>query len=219
MRIIKTYAGQKRLILMDAEEWAAFSAAVVIAFDTLPPETPPEMAEAAGRLWRATQGGSAEDCPGCGAKPGEGINPRCDNPQGCGHHREVERLWNRDVPVTIRREGRFKALVPSPKQCGGVGQKEFSFEARVTVDARTLDGRGFIVEHDVIQAWFDEEWKEKEAISCERMAIHAAKSLSDLVGRRLRKDPLEVVVTVAGSEVSRATATVWNGEVGEYSTT
>lgn len=30
----------------------------------------------------------SENCPGCGWGPGDGINPTCNHPQGCGHWRE-----------------------------------------------------------------------------------------------------------------------------------
>lgn len=91
MKIVRKWKDGRVLMLVDGEEWAALSAAVVIAYDTLPPETPPEMAEAAGRLWAGTQGpasiAASENCPGCGAKPGEGVNPRCDDSRGCAYWR------------------------------------------------------------------------------------------------------------------------------------
>jgi len=32
----------------------------------------------------------SEACPGCGAKPGDGINPKCDDPLGCGYWKEFK---------------------------------------------------------------------------------------------------------------------------------
>ena len=32
----------------------------------------------------------AEDCPGCGFSPGDGLHPTCNHPNGCGHWRELE---------------------------------------------------------------------------------------------------------------------------------
>lgn len=33
----------------------------------------------------------AEDaCPGCGARPGDGVNPDCDDPMGCGYYKSLE---------------------------------------------------------------------------------------------------------------------------------
>lgn len=32
----------------------------------------------------------SEACPGCGAQPGEGINPTCNHPAGCGYWQAAE---------------------------------------------------------------------------------------------------------------------------------
>lgn len=37
-----------------------------------------------------TLGDDDEACPGCGAKPGDGINPKCDDPMGCGFWKEFK---------------------------------------------------------------------------------------------------------------------------------
>lgn len=31
-----------------------------------------------------------EACPGCGVKPGDGVNPKCDDPLGCGYWRDFK---------------------------------------------------------------------------------------------------------------------------------
>ena len=36
---------------------------------------------------------SIERCPGCGCMPGDGINPDCDHPEGCGYWKEVDHRY------------------------------------------------------------------------------------------------------------------------------
>jgi formate dehydrogenase maturation protein FdhE len=33
---------------------------------------------------------SAEACPGCGCKPGDGITESCEHPEGCGYFKSEE---------------------------------------------------------------------------------------------------------------------------------
>ena len=35
---------------------------------------------------RAAAQAAQEQCPGCGSKPGEGVNPACTHPDGCNAH-------------------------------------------------------------------------------------------------------------------------------------
>lgn len=37
-----------------------------------------------------------DKCPGCGNGPGDGLNPNCNDPEGCGYWRELYAEWERE---------------------------------------------------------------------------------------------------------------------------
>jgi hypothetical protein len=102
-----------------------------------------------------------------------------------------EQLPLRAQVVTVRRRGAFSIRASGDRtiQCGNVGTNVFQYEVYAEGDASHLDSRGFLVDNNDIQAYFDEKYLMVDAVpSCEQMADAAVLDLATLIqvlGRKL----------------------------------
>lgn len=101
---------------------------------------------------------------------------------------------------TIRRKGEFSAfLVAGTPHCG-IGEdviKTFNYEAWICMKPEGLDGRGFVVDNKVFKQFFDAQLH--LTISCEQLALNAARHFFKLASAGKRKDLIvEVCVQIWG---------------------
>ncbi len=57
----------------------------------------------------------SEACPGCGSKPGDGVNPKCDDPLGCGYWKEFKASAEGPIGRSLR------SMLGSPTEDGDEG--------------------------------------------------------------------------------------------------
>lgn len=114
--------------------------------------------------------------------------------------------------VRLVRSGRFNAsrtMVPNSHKCGSMGSKVYAYKVEIEATDSRLTQEGFILNNEVVGEYFDNKYGRRaakwDAVSCELMALTAAKELADIIcGHRV--DCRKVHVTIKGSNGATITA-------------
>jgi hypothetical protein len=92
------------------------------------------------------------------------------------------------MQVALERGGRFKTpnMKLTPSKCGAMRMTVYEYFVRVTAFDTKLTAEGFILNNEQVQGYFDHKWGKDqlnpwEAISCELMALTAAKELCKII--------------------------------------
>lgn len=89
------------------------------------------------------------------------------------------------MKLTLSRKGTFRVgeCGDDTTQCGMRGTRKLHYFVSITSDEAQLDRRGFIVDNNEIQLYFDDEYRKvSRFLSCEEIACQSAKDLARLVG-------------------------------------
>jgi len=114
--------------------------------------------------------------------------------------------------LRLERSGRFNAsgsMIPNARKCGSMRSKVYSYTVRIEATDSRLTVEGFVLNNEVVGDYFDRKYGRSapkwDAVSCELMALTAAKELADIIcGQGV--DCRKVLVTITGSNGARITA-------------
>jgi len=87
------------------------------------------------------------------------------------------------MQVSLERAGQFHAvnMVPSTCKCASMRTKHYRYFVRINADDSHLTREGFVLDNAQIQVYFDSRFGRLaprwQGISCERMALTAAREL------------------------------------------
>jgi hypothetical protein len=116
------------------------------------------------------------------------------------------------MELLLERSGRFNAaasMIPNNRKCGSMGSKVYSYAVRVEATDKKLTEEGFVLNNELIQAYFVGRFGAKaakwDAISCELMARTAARDLFKQVCDG-GADCQCVEVSITGSNGAKITA-------------
>jgi len=86
----------------------------------------------------------------------------------------------------INRTGTFTVPIrEGSPHCGILeGKNTFKYEVSCSVSIVALDEQGFVMDNADIQTYFDRAFREPLGISCERVALKAAKDIYAMLGER-----------------------------------
>lgn len=114
--------------------------------------------------------------------------------------------------LRLERSGRFnaaKTMIPNRHKCGSMGSKVYSYTVRIEATDSTLTAEGFVLNNEIVGDYFHRKYGPQapkwEAISCELMALTAAKELADIICSQ-GVDCRTVHVTIEGSNGATITA-------------
>jgi hypothetical protein len=120
--------------------------------------------------------------------------------------------------VSLERNGKFHAanMVATSCKCAAMRTKNYSYFVRINATDERLTREGFVMNNEEIQTYFDSKfgklaptWK---GISCERMALTAAKELcARLLSEQI--DLHSVIVRIKGSNGAWIEATCTREEI------
>lgn len=91
------------------------------------------------------------------------------------------------MQVSIERNGQFHAvnMVPNPCKCAAMRTRNYKYFVRVNATDEKLTREGFVLNNEKIQEYFDSKFGKLapkwNAISCERMALTAARELCTML--------------------------------------
>ena len=122
------------------------------------------------------------------------------------------------MQVSLERNGQFHAkhMVPTPCKCASMRTKVYSYFVRINATDAHLTREGFVMNNEEIQTYFDSRFGIRaprwQGISCERMALLAAKELCKmLLAESIALN--EVIVRIKGSNGAWIEATCTKGDV------
>lgn len=120
--------------------------------------------------------------------------------------------------VSLERNGQFRAvsMIPNPCKCAAMRTRNYKYFVRINATDTHLTKEGFVMNNETIQVYFDNRFgklaKPWDAVSCERMAITAAKELCNLLLQQ--NVSLEnVIVRIKGSNGAWIEALCQRGDV------
>src|SRR5258707_19106 len=92
--------------------------------------------------------------------------------------------------VSLERGGRFRAvgMRPNAHKCAAMRTKIYPYQVRIDATDEKLTPEGYILDNALVQGYFDKRWGKDagtwEAVSCEVLAITAAKELCGMLMRQ-----------------------------------
>lgn len=115
--------------------------------------------------------------------------------------------------LKMKREGTFHAnFRETAVNCGRGGQTIFQYRVEVECDEDVLDSRGFIMDNNDVQFYFDSTYRRKQdAVSCENIAMKACIELHRMIVKR--ESVRRLAVTINGSAAAGLTAE-WDRSMG-----
>ena len=122
--------------------------------------------------------------------------------------------------VSLERSGKFHAITmrPNPCKCASMRTRTYSYFVRINATDAHLTREGFVLNNEEVQKYFDSRFgaraKAWDGISCERMALLAAR---ELCGTLLREHVslTNVIVRLKGSNGAWIEALCARDEVTE----
>jgi hypothetical protein len=122
--------------------------------------------------------------------------------------------------VRLVRSGRFNAtrtMIPNAHKCGSMGSKVYSYTVEIEATDSRLTAEGFILNNEVVGEYFEGKYGKHankwEAVSCELMALTAAKELADIICSH-GVDCRKVHVSIKGSNGAIITAS-WEAKYAQ----
>ena|ERR1700680_970823 len=122
------------------------------------------------------------------------------------------------MQVSLERNGQFhaKRMTPSPCKCAAMHTKTYHYFVRINATDAHLTREGFVMNNEEIQTYFDAKFgvnaPKWQGISCERMALTAARELC----RMLLAESIaltNVIVRIKGSNGAWIEAICQKGDV------
>jgi len=114
--------------------------------------------------------------------------------------------------IRLERSGRFDArrsMVPNRHKCGSMSSKVYTYHVRIEATDARLTVEGFLLNNEMIGTYFETKYGHKakkwDAVSCELMALTAAKELADTICAQ-GIDCRTVHVSITGSNGAKITA-------------
>jgi hypothetical protein len=117
-------------------------------------------------------------------------------------------------PITLlflKRDGKFKAtsMVPNNHKCGSMRSIVYTYSVKIKAAGSKLTPEGFVLNNELVHEYFIGKFGVKapkwDAVSCELMALTAAKELADLICSQ-GVDCRSVWVSITGSNGAKITA-------------
>jgi hypothetical protein len=116
------------------------------------------------------------------------------------------------IMLKLERSGRFnttRSMIPNAHKCGSMGSKVYSYTVRIEATDSRLTVEGFLLNNELVGTYFETKYGRKaekwDAMSCELMAMTAAKELADMICNQ-GVDCRKVHVSITGSNGAMITA-------------